>query len=106
MSLTYAFPSLTLDSLTLDSLTLGFFFTGAREQLNQVTSFVDASNVYGSSEKEANELREANKGNWKNVSPLFVHFAQGILERMLLIKSCKVSVSYSRIDNFDYIIAW
>ena len=31
---------------------------GAREQINQVTSYLDASVVYGSSEEEARELRE------------------------------------------------
>ncbi|XP_033761812.1 peroxidase-like [Pecten maximus] len=33
-----------------------------REQLNQVTSFIDASTVYGSSEKETNSLRAMKKG--------------------------------------------
>ncbi|XP_069110953.1 peroxidase-like protein [Argopecten irradians] len=33
-----------------------------REQLNQVTSFIDASTVYGSSEKETNSLRAMRKG--------------------------------------------
>ncbi|KAI8498335.1 hypothetical protein Bbelb_242790 [Branchiostoma belcheri] len=31
---------------------------GRRQQLNQLTAFVDASNVYGSSDKEIEELRE------------------------------------------------
>lgn len=35
---------------------------GAREQINQVTSFLDASTVYGSSEEEAKSLRAFNDG--------------------------------------------
>lgn len=33
------------------------FFKGRREQLNQVTAYVDASNVYGSDRCEARMLR-------------------------------------------------
>ncbi|KAI8485169.1 hypothetical protein Bbelb_370940 [Branchiostoma belcheri] len=36
---------------------------GRRQQLNQLTAFVDASNVYGSSDKEIEELRE-HAGGW------------------------------------------
>lgn len=35
---------------------------GAREQMNQITAFLDASNVYGSSVKESNELRAFSGG--------------------------------------------
>ena len=33
-------------------------FSGKRQQLNAITAFIDASNVYGSSEEEMNHLRE------------------------------------------------
>ena len=32
--------------------------TGPRQQLNQITSYLDASNVYGSTREEADELRD------------------------------------------------
>ncbi|XP_042211466.1 peroxidase-like [Homarus americanus] len=35
---------------------------GPREQMNQITSFIDASNVYGSNEDESKELQTFNNG--------------------------------------------
>ena len=40
-------------------------FRGVREQFNAITSFVDASNVYGSTEGTANKLRAHYKGQLK-----------------------------------------
>ncbi|XP_019616874.1 PREDICTED: peroxidasin-like [Branchiostoma belcheri] len=43
---------------------------GRRQQLNQITAFVDASNVYGSSDEEIEELREhAGNANKKELLP-------------------------------------
>ncbi|CAM1322530.1 Uncharacterised protein g8147 [Pycnogonum litorale] len=39
---------------------------GPREQINQITSFLDASNVYGSSEEESQDLRLAQDGKLKS----------------------------------------
>ena len=36
--------------------------SGVREQINQVTSFLDASTIYGSSKEESDELRAFQKG--------------------------------------------
>ncbi|XP_013778012.1 chorion peroxidase-like [Limulus polyphemus] len=38
---------------------------GPREQLNQITAFIDASNVYGSTEEEEKELRSFSDGQMK-----------------------------------------
>jgi hypothetical protein len=37
--------------------------SGCREQVNDATSYVDASNVYGSNEKTARSLRSFKNGN-------------------------------------------
>lgn len=36
-----------------------------REQITQITSFIDGSNVYGSNEKDAFELRDFDNGNFQ-----------------------------------------
>ncbi|MPC64526.1 Chorion peroxidase [Portunus trituberculatus] len=41
---------------------------GPREQMNQITAFIDASNVYGSSVNESNELRAFTGGLLKESS--------------------------------------
>ncbi|CAL4123854.1 unnamed protein product [Meganyctiphanes norvegica] len=38
---------------------------GPREQMNQISSFIDSSNVYGTNEKEAKELRSFSSGELK-----------------------------------------
>ena len=54
--------------------TTSVFFSAAmmREQMNQITSFMDASNVYGNSEQESKELRDLNSrtGLMKTSSPI------------------------------------
>ena len=42
------------------------YFEGRREQLNSVTSYIDASNVYGSTTKEAIALREMQEGKYES----------------------------------------
>lgn len=47
---------------------------GPRDQINQVTSFIDASAIYGSSEKEEDDLRMFRNGKiygTSNSHPLF-----------------------------------
>jgi len=41
-----------------DSCWMDFDVVGPRQQLNQLTSYLDASNVYGSTKDEADKLRD------------------------------------------------
>lgn len=41
------------------------YISGPREQINQVTSFLDASTIYGSSKEESDEIRSFKNGNIK-----------------------------------------
>ena len=41
-------------------------FPGYREQINQLTSFLDASHVYGSSDEEALDLRQLTPGELRS----------------------------------------
>ena len=41
------------------------FFTDFQNQINDITSYIDASNVYGSSDEESAELRSFTGGNYK-----------------------------------------
>ena len=42
-----------------------FHSSDIRQQINRVTSYVDASMVYGSTEEKAKELRSLQNGNVK-----------------------------------------
>ncbi|XP_078665668.1 myeloperoxidase-like [Branchiostoma floridae x Branchiostoma belcheri] len=69
---------------------------GRRQQLNQLTAFVDASNVYGSSDEEIEELREhAGSGSKQVTCPTgYEHFQQNCFkafpskDRSWLLKEC------------------
>lgn len=37
---------------------VSFTYTGPRQQLNQITSYMDASHIYGSTRKQADTLRD------------------------------------------------
>ncbi|UYV81294.1 hypothetical protein LAZ67_20000679 [Cordylochernes scorpioides] len=39
--------------------------SGPREQMNQLTAYLDGSNVYGSTQKQSQDLREMEGGKWK-----------------------------------------
>ena len=41
-----------------------FFFPDFQNQINDITSYIDASNVYGSSDEESAELRSFTGGNY------------------------------------------
>jgi len=61
-------------------------FVGPREQVNQLTSFLDASQVYGSSLKEALELRELTVGKFRRLRQTvdFVSWQTGSLAFLVL----------------------
>ena len=45
-------------------LKLLYFFTDFQNQINDITSYIDASNVYGSSDEEPDELRSFTGGKY------------------------------------------
>ena len=49
---------------------LSLYVTGPREQVNQVTSYIDGSMVYGSSVEEMSQLRQFEGGQLKMANSL------------------------------------
>jgi len=49
-------------------------FSGPREQVNQLTSFLDASHIYGNTKEDALDLRELTPGELsiKSMQPFIV----------------------------------
>ena len=46
-----------------------------REQLNLITSYIDGSQIYGSSKTQAESLREFSPGNVRGISSEIKHFS-------------------------------
>lgn len=64
---------------------------GFRDQLNQVTSFIDASNIYGSTEEEERELRLFESGKLRYTD---LHFRKSLLpplEQNKADEECRIS---------------
>ena len=76
----------------------GVNVTAPRQQINQITSYIDASNVYGSSDEEAKRLRDLNSNNGTLKVGLLGNFGKHFLP--FDIKDCQLNKSEGNVSCF------